>query len=453
MAQTIKKERLDNLKPTQERVMDTTSYFLMQVANGVAIAIFTVGAGFAGALNLLQVFIAIIIGIAISAFLRSTNGRAGLRFGIPFTVQLRSSFGFGGAKLAGLIRVVPALVLYGFQTWIGAAAINMILKVWIGFDNVAVCFVAFQIVHILATRSGFQGIKWLENVGAIFIMVSLAYMFYEVVNKYGLEVTETVVNLKGSWGLPFISACVVVAGNGFPMTANMSDIARNFKKDTSGWKTFIIYFLGLGPITIFMALIGLMSTGATGSADPIQIFVEVFDNKILLVFTLLFVVFSQLTTNVLSNSLPVVYVFMDLFKMKFNTSVIIAGVLPVVFFPWKLVTPESAGGLNLFIRLMSAFLGPLITIMLMDFYVLRKEKLNIDNLYNPEGPYKGVNPAAVIAVLAGAAIGLSVVKLTWLVSFIPTALIFYILTKKMPSAQRFTASTEGYTSSLVDEKV
>ena len=192
-----------DLLPTTERISNRLSYFCMWLCGCVVIGTFTAGSSVFGVLNLTQSIVAMLlgnIGIAIALVL---NGRAGHTYGIPMTVQLRTSFGIGGARIAGLIRAVPALIWFGFQSWVGGEALNLVLKTLFGFDNVIVCFVVFHVAQIILAMRGFSGIKWLENVGAVFIFITLLYMTYVTVTKYGTTISDSVVNIKGSWGLPF----------------------------------------------------------------------------------------------------------------------------------------------------------------------------------------------------------------------------------------------------------
>lgn len=135
---------------------------------------------------------------------------------------------------------------------------------------------------------------------------------------------------------------------------------------------------------------------------------------------------------------------MDLFKVKFKTAVLVSGIIPLFLFPQKLVTQDSAGGLNMFIKLLTAFLAPVIIVMMMDYWVIRKQKLDLDLLYDLDGPYSGTNWAAIIAIVIGAILGLLARDISWMVSSIPTAIIFYVLMKKMPSSQKFWAGTPEY---------
>lgn len=433
-------QNFESLEPrlAGERVLGTGSMILMMIASNVAIAIFAIGSNLIGQLNLIQALVAIILGSFMISVIMGLNGMPGLRDGVPFAVQLRSSFGFTGAKLPSMVRGVPAIVWFGFQSWVGASAINTILTNIIGFDNVVVCFVIFQALHIVLSLKGFQGIKWLENIGAVVVIVALGYMFYTVMRDHGIEIADNIINIKGSWGIPFIGAAVVFAGNNTAIALNMSDTLRNYRKEkASAAHVSSIFFFTSCLVFIFMGLIGLIMTGVTGNSDPVAIFSQSIDNPILLTITLLFIVFSQLTTNVLSNVIPPTYILMDVFKITYKKAIVIVGILPVFTFPWNLVNEESAGGLSTFIRVASAFAGPVLAIMLVDYFIIRKKKLNLEKLYDPEGDYKGVNMAAVIATAIGVIAAALFIEISWLISLIPAGLSYYLLMKHLPSSKRF----------------
>lgn len=186
-----------------------------------------------------------------------------------------------------------------------------------------------------------------------------------------------------------------------------------------------------------MGLIGLMVSGATGEVDPIKVFSSAVDNKLLLIVTLLFIAFAQVTTNILNNVVPPAYALMDVFKVSFKTSAVIVGLLAFATFPWELVKDESADGLNIFIRTYSAFLGPIFAILVVDYYILRRRELNLDKLYDPSGPYRGVNMAAVIAMAVGVVAALTFTGISWYASLLPAGIAYYVLMKTLPSARRF----------------
>ena len=427
----------ESLAPQTTRIMDPWSYLFAWLGGCVSIATFTVGSGLVGTLNLLQVVVAISIGCTVIGAALMINGRAGHVYGIPFMVQCRSAFGFSGNRIPALVRSVPAIVWYGFQSWIGAGALNLVSEALFGYSNLVVFFVGFQFLQIALSVLGFHGIKWLENIGSVFIIGSLIYMFISVINKYGDVISTNLVNVEGTWGTPFWAATMLFLGVYSTMMLNVSDYSRELHKNVGLFWQVAIYANSILPATLFMGLIGLMVTGATGEVDPIKVFSSAVDNKPLLIITMLFIAFAQVTTNILNNVVPPAYALMDIFKIKYKTAAVIVGLLAFGTFPWELVKDESAAGLNLFIQTYSAFLGPIFAILVVDYYILRKQKLDIDKLYDPNGPYKGVNMAAIIAMGVGIVVALIFSSVSWYASLLPAGIIYWVLMLKMPAAQRF----------------
>lgn len=427
----------ESLVPQKVRIMGKWSYLFAWLGGCVSIGTFAMGSSLVGALNLLQASLAMAIGCLVIALALVVNGAAGHKYGIPFIIQARSSFGTMGAKLPGFVRAVPAIVWYGFQSWIGAGALNQVSATLFGFDNLVFFFIVFQALQIGLSVLGFHGIKWLENFGSVFILFSLAYMFYSVIDKYGLQISQNIVGLEGSWGMPFWNATMLFLGIYSTMILNVSDYSRELDSSAKPSLIVSIYTASILPATMFMGLIGLMVSGATGVADPIKVFSSAVDNKTLLVITLLFIAFAQVTTNILNNVVPPSYVLMDTFKMSYKKAAVCVGLASFATFPWELVKDESAAGLQIFVQTYSAFLGPIFAVMFVDYYILRKKNLDLDPYYQEDGPYAGVNPAGIAAAVVGVAFAFIFVKVSWYAGLIPAGVVYYFLMKNMPSARRF----------------
>lgn len=426
----------ETLAPQQTRIMGKTSYLFAWMGGCVSIGTFTMGSSLVGTLSLFQAVMAMTIGCLVITVGLTINGAAGHRWGIPFMVQVRSSFGFAGTKIPGLVRALPALMWYGFQSWIGAAAINAVSDTIFGYSNVILFFILFQLLQIALSVGGFQGIKWLENIGAVFILGALIYMFFSVINRYGADLQEAV-SVEGTWGLPFWGATMLFLGIYATMMINVSDYSREHSTSSGRGMMFSLYTMAILPVTLFMGLIGLMVSEATGVVDPIDVFANAVDNPPLLVITLLFIAFAQVTTNVLNNVVPPTYVLMDMFGMKFRTAAVLVGVLAPATFPWLLVRDESADGLQVFVQIYSAFLGPIFAIMVVDYFFIRRRRLQLEELYDPAGRFAGINWAAVIAVTAGVVTALPFSDVGWYVSLLPAGALYWILMRVMPSSRRF----------------
>jgi len=428
----------ESLAPQDIRIMDRWSYFFAWLGGCVSIATFTIGSSLVGTLNLLQTAIAITIGCFTIGIFLFINGQAGHKYGIPFMVQARSAFGFVGTRLPGVIRGVPALVWYGFQSWIGAGALNQVSAVMFDFDNIVLFFIVFQFAQIALSVLGFHGIKWLENIGSFFIIASLIYMFVSVLDKYGDVLGDKLFNIEGTWGIEFWGATMLFLGIYSTMILNVSDYSRELDKKTKPGLLVTIYSMSILPATLFMGMIGIMVSSATGVIDPIEVFSSAVDNQLLLVTTLLFIAFAQVTTNILNNVVPPAYVLMDTFNISFKKAAVITGLLAFVTCPWLLVSAESAAGLTIFVQTYSAFVGPIVAVLITDYYIIRKRDLNIENLYDESGQYSGINWAGVIAVTIGALAAFTFSSVSFYASLLPAGISYYLLMSKgLAGSERF----------------
>lgn len=432
-----------DLQPTKKRIMGPLSYAASFMGGCVSIGTFSMGAGLIAGreLTVPQAILAMTIGCLVIAVALAIIGNCGHKYGIPFTVQLRSSFGMTGVKIPGVLRGLPAIVWFGFQSWVGAGAINSCFHILFGFDNLPVVYALFTMLQVGLAIKGFEGIKWLENISCVFIIAILVYMLYVVNTQFSTQIGDAFSDIQGTWGMPFWAATTSFLGIYSTMIINASDYSRNATDDVKPVKAASIYTIAILPVTLFMGLIGLLVTAATGNSDPVVVFSTTMGSKVLTIVTLLFIAFAQVTTNVLNNIVPPAYVLMESFKMKWTHATILVGVLSACVMPWKLVTAESAQGLNMFTQFYSAFLGPIFAVMAVDYYILRQKKLDINDVYDKQGTFKGINWAAVIAIIVGSLCSLLIMKLSWYVSLIPTGVVYYVLMKAMPGSKPFCKGT------------
>lgn len=431
----------ESLAPQGVRIMDNVSYTFAWIAGVININSFMMGASLVpptGVLNMFQGTLAMLIGVSIMVFLMTLNAEPGHKYGIPFIVHARTAFGIKGSIFPGFIRSLPAIMWYGIQSWIGAMAINSVANVLFGFDNLVICFIGFQILQILLSILGFKGIKWLENIGAVFIIGALGVMFYVIYTTYKADIIMKLINYKGSWGFPLLAGISTFGGTYATYVISMGDLSRELDKKTSRPMQLILHWIGCVPFTMFMAVIGLMVSGTTGSWDPIALFTKLMPNKPLLIMTLLFIAFAQVTTNVLHNVVPSAYVFMEYFNLDYKKSAILVGILAMCTFPWVLITGT---GFVLFVQIVSAFLIPLAVVMIVDFYVLRNQVIDIDELYDPNGPFSGINWQGLVAALVGAAVAIIFVEISWIASIIPTSISYWVLCKYFPLSKKFLTGT------------
>ena len=437
----------DSIQPIswEKRTMSWGSNTMLWLGGCISIGTLAMGsAQMETGLNLLQLFLAVLIGSTILVVGIAMNDQFGYTTGAPYSVHLKSAYGTKGNILPSMLRGLPAIVWYGYQTWLGGAAINNIVKLIFHYDNIWLWFIVFQVVQILLSIKGFQGAKWVGNIGGTVIVLAMFYLLYICLTTQWDVISANLMNKSGTWGLPFLASIIAFFGNRTTVMLNASDYSREMKKGYSAPVRGFSYFMAMVPATVMLGIIGAMASTATGIANPINAFAEMVDNKAILVVTLAFIIFAQLSTNLASNVIPPAYVFMDTFKMKHKTAVILIGILAVATCPWILTNDSSAAGLSLFVKIYSAFFAPIFAILIVDYFILHRRHFpeeQLKDLYDPEGSRKGVNMAAIIATVIGAVIGLINVDLSFFTATIPTGVIYYLLMKHMKSAENFRKGT------------
>lgn len=432
------------IKP-EDRIMNWGSNTMLWLGGCISIGTLTMGsAQLEKGLNLIQLFAAVFLGSLILIIGIAANDEFSYRTGAPYAIQLKSAFGTKGSIVPVFLRGLPAIVWYGFQTWLGGAALNNISIAFGLFDNVWVWFIIFQLVQIWLSMKGFQGAKWVGNIAGVVITLAMLYLLWLCMTQYGDVIETDLMNKAGTWGMPFVSAVIAFFGNSTTVMLNAGDYSREMKPGMSSVKRGASYFVAMVPATVLLGLIGAMASTATGIANPINAFAQMVDNKIVLVVTLGFIIFAQLSTNLASNVIPPAYAFMDVFKMKHRTAVIAVGILAVCTCPWILTNDSSAAGLDLFCLIYTAFFGPIFAVLITDYYILHKRNYTAEalaDLYDEKGNHAGVNYAAIIAMAVGAVIGFFNVNISFFTATIPTGLVYYFLMKKMPSCANFRKGT------------
>lgn len=425
----------DSLSPIagKDRVFGGVSYVLMWWSSLIVIQAFVLGQSFLppiGKMNLFQALLVLVVAATIFVVMFSLNGQAGMKFGIPYSIQARGGFGLRGSKIVEFLRVVPAIIWYGIGTWIAALSFDAILSTLTGFTAPAakyVYFIAFQIAQTTLAYRGIRTMKWFNAAGSIIIAAVMAYMFIHILNTYGFKVEESWTS-DGDWGAPFWIGLTGAIGVLATVMLNISDMTRHLKQSQKS--LWLGHLFGVVPPWFFMLSLGIVAGAAVGIWDPVEALMKLSPHPLAMVVLLTFILIAQFTTNLTINILPPALVFMDAFKISWQKSVVITGVLGAVTFPWLLLANSEA--FFGFILYYSAFFGPILGVMLADYFVIRKRQLNVDALYEagPDSDYwylGGFNVAGLVAVfLPGFITMIWFLPMAWMIG-VPVAFVLYIV--------------------------
>jgi len=436
----IGKNRLtgSDIVPTvgNERKMSPLAFAATWAGMSIILTGFMLPAQMYPAMSGFSIFLAFILGCAICVVVLSLTGDIGISYGIPFAVAIRTVYGTVGTHIPSIVRAFPAMFWYGFQTWLGAYAINMVITGWIGFSNLWVWIILFAAVQIYTTAKGIKAITWFERIATPIILAIFVYMLFLSKSNFGVGIIS-VLQTPGKGGMPFVLGMNAVIGYWATMALNIPDFTRSLKASrykVSWWWRNVgsIWSQASGLIITmtFVALVGLVCAIATGEWHPVdQVMVIVGGYGPQVVLVLIMIALAQWTTNIGANILPPAFIFANVGapKISFKIGCIIAGVIGLLLQPWNL-----ASQLVTVFAVISALLGSVAGTMICDYYILRRRKIDLKALYDPNGHYKyakGFNPAGFIAFAVGCVLGMLWLDLSYFISIISSLVVYFILMK------------------------
>jgi NCS1 family nucleobase:cation symporter-1 len=389
----------------------------------------------AGGMNWWQAIGTILLGNLVVLVPMLLNAHAGTKYGIPFPVFVRASFGVRGANLPAVMRALVACGWFGIQTWIGGQAIASMLQVaWPGTGSnpatIWVCFFAFWLLNMAVIWRGIDTIRVLEGVGApLMLGVGLLLLFW-ITNKAGGF--GPVLSSPGKFQTPgeffrfFVPSLTGMVGFWSTVALNIPDFTRYAKSQKA---QVIGQGIGLPLAMTLYSFIGVAVTSASvvlfGEPvwDPVAL-IGRFHQPVAALIALIAILIATLNTNVAANVVSPSNDFSNLNPrlISFRTGGLITGVVGVLMMPWKLMS-DYGSYITGWLVGYSGLLGPVAGVMIADYFLVRHSHLNCDDLYRRGGAYEyrnGFNPAAIGSTLAGIAvalIGLVVPGLSWLYSY------------------------------------
>jgi nucleobase:cation symporter-1, NCS1 family len=418
--------------PLEKRTWGMYNYASLWVAMSVCIPTYMLASGLiAGGMAWWQAIGTILLGNLIVLIPMLLNAHAGTKYGIPFPVFVRASFGVRGANVPAVLRALVACGWFGIQTWIGGQAIFAMLSIlWPGTGSVWVCFGFFWLLNIAVIWRGIDTIKFLEGIAAPFMLcVGLLLLLWVTSQAGGLgPVLSTPSKFKSTaeFFKFFIPSLTGMVGFWATVALNIPDFTRYAKSQRD---QALGQALGLPTAMTLYSFIGVAVTSASvvmfGQAiwDPVVLLGR-FHRPVVAFIALIALLIATLNTNVAANVVSPSNDFSNLNprRISFRTGGIITGVIGILMMPWKLLGDFSDYIFGWLVGY-SGLLGPIAGIMIADYFLLRKCELDVDALYHSEGKYsytRGVNWSAIVALAAGIAvalIGLVVPSLRWLYDY------------------------------------
>jgi len=377
-----------------------------------------------GGMNWWEAILTVFLGNLIVLVPMILNAHAGTKYGIPFPVFCRASFGTAGANLPALLRAFVACGWFGIQTWIGGNAIFKILVIFapslgagqalpvlgITFLQFA-CFLFFWGINMAVVYNGIDSIRLLLSIKAPLLiamgMLLLGWAYHHA-GGFGPILSQPSAfdpgqPKHGQFFAFFLPALTGMIGFWATLSLNIPDFSRyaHTQRDQ-----VVGQALGL-PLTMALyAFIGVAVTSATtiiyGQTiwDPVDVLTH-FKNPVVLVIALLGLCVATLATNIAANVVSPANDFANLAprRISFRIGGLITGLAGIAMMPWKLVADPS-GYIFTWLLGYSALLGPIGGILIADYFVRRHCRLDVAALYRSRGEYRYTGGVSLVAVIA-----------------------------------------------------
>ncbi|MFF2501066.1 NCS1 family nucleobase:cation symporter-1 [Peribacillus sp. NPDC058075] len=355
------------------------------------------------------------------------NSAAGTKYGLPFPVLIRASFGYKGAHIPVLTRAFVAIFWFAVQAYAGSKAVGAVITVlypgwaslgdysfwgmglndWIGFGT-------FWLLHAWVISHGMERVRRFEMwAGPLVIVLGLGLVYWavDVANGFGplFSIPGT---LAGDefWKSFFLSVTGMI-GVLATLVLNIPDLTRFSKSQRD---QVIGQAVGLPIMMTFFAFMSIMITAGTIIAfgkpitDPVQLLVQ-FDNPIVVLLGAFSLLIATLSVNVVANVVSPAYDLINLIPIKLNfvKAGIISIVIGVFFAPWLWF--NNAGTIFNIIGAIGGTLGPVSGIMIVDYFLVRRSQYDLNSFFVKDGQYtyrNGWNPRAFIAMSMGVIVAL-----------------------------------------------
>jgi nucleobase:cation symporter-1, NCS1 family len=444
----------EDLAPTTaaQRTWGTYNYIALWFSMSMEVTTYMLASSLiAGGMNWKQAILTILLGNLIVLIPMLLNAHAGAKYGIPFPVFVRASFGKRGANLPAMLRALVACGWFGIQSWLGGQAIAaMIAVLWPATANMPAVlwasFLGFWLLNMYVVWRGVESIRFLQSFSAPFMLVMSLILLFWMLHKAGgfgpMLSAPSRFPTTGSFLKFFFPSLTAMVGYWATLSLNIPDFTRYAKSQDS---QIVGQAFGLPVAMVLYSFIGIACTSASVTIfgepvwSPITLLGR-FHQPLAALLALVALLIATLNVNIGANVVSPSNDFSNFAPglISFRTGGLITGLLGLAMMPWKLM---STFGSYIFGWLVgySGLLGPVAGIMVADYFLIRGTRLDTVSLYRRGGPYeytRGVNPRAIVALVAGvvvALIGLAVPGLrflydyAWFVGFFLAAATYYLL--------------------------
>ncbi|NMP23570.1 cytosine permease [Sulfobacillus harzensis] len=417
-------------------------------------------------MNAWEALFTILVGNLILLGIIVLNAEFGLRFGTPFPVAVRASFGVFGANVAALIRALVAIGWFGIQGYLGAQALSVLIGTvapgWHEFTvhipvlgipiNLLAAVVVYWILFGLVVFHGMDAVKRFENWAGPSVLILMLFLFgWALKSAHGFgPIYSQPSHFTGIGFWPaFFAGITGIIGAFATIGLNIPD----FTRFAVSRKDHILgQALGLPLMQLFFAILAVTITSATivvyhhAIWDPVTL-IQKFKNPVIVFLGALILMVATLSVNVAANIVSPAYDLSNLVTkhINFKRGALITLIVAFVIMPWRLLV--NANTIYDILDVAGAAIAPATAIMIVDFWFIRKQHIVTNQLYSRHGIYryyKGWNWRALVCLAVGLFLGgagvlipafAGLYKYSWFVGLFAAGILYAILGTVFPVAQ------------------
>jgi NCS1 family nucleobase:cation symporter-1 len=438
----------EDLAPTRiaKRTWSTYTFAALWISMAHCIPTYMLASGLISAgMNWWQALLTILVGNTIVLLPILANSHPGTKYGIPFPVFARASYGVFGANVPAIMRALVACGWFGINAWIGGQALQTLFRsLWSGWPTLlgamsATCpteasgscsaltwafgghyptewvsFALFWGLNILIVYRGMDLVRRFENIAAPYVLVMTALLVvWAVWRAHGLGAVMRddgkFHTLLEFWPV-FVPSVTAMIGFWSTLSLNMPDFTRFGRSQR---EQAVGQVVALPTTMTVFALMGIVITSASAEIygkpiwDPVEL-VGMFPSRLLVAISMFTVVVATLGVNIAANVVSPANDFANLKPgtISFKTGGLITGVVGALMLPWKLIADPN-GYIFKWLLGYSGGLGSIAGVLVADYWLVRRKALHLPDLYRRRGAYayggSGVNPVAIVATLFGCA--------------------------------------------------
>ena len=439
--------------PIERRTWTTYNYAALWISMAHCIPTYMLASGLiSSGMNWWQALVTILLGNTIVLAPILLNSHPGTKYGIPFPVFARAAYGTIGSNLPALMRALVACGWFGIQAWIGGEALHTLFNAISGNWHTLlggpigghtptewISFLLFWALNIYIIYRGMDLLRIVENWAAPFVLIMTAFLVVWALRRanglgYLLDQPSKFRTFTEFWPI-FIPSLTAMIGFWATLSLNMPDFTRFGRSQREqavgqvvALPTTMTVFAAMGVVITSAALVIYPDMPPSQAWDPVKL-VGRFEQAWIVAISMFTVVVATLSVNIAANVVSPANDFANAFPrwISFRLGGLITGIIGILMQPWRLLADPSGYIFNWLLGY-SGGLGSIAGVLIVDYWIVRRKRLALGDLYRPTGIYaynSGWNWRAVAATLIGCALAWGGKVLDWFGITIPLLMAFY----------------------------